>query len=106
MPMVDQDIESGLHTEAEQALALALEAGADDAVVSVSSGRSTEYAYRDGRIEKVQESMSRMVGLQLYVDGRYSGHQSNDLRPSVLRPFLRDAVALTRALEALKPKVR
>ncbi len=99
MPATDQATETELLDDAEQALALALAAGADDVVTGVSTGRSTEYSYRDGQIERVQESASRMLGVQLYVDGRYSAHQSNDLRPSVLKPFLREAVKLTRALE-------
>lgn len=88
-----------LSEEAERAVELARAKGADDAVATASSGRSTEFVWRDGAIETVQESASRVLSLRLYVDGRYSTHATNDLRPQSLGSFVEDAVALTRALE-------
>ncbi|MCW8132679.1 MAG: TldD/PmbA family protein [Planctomycetota bacterium] len=85
--------------EARQGLALALQAGANDAVVSVSDGSSTNFGFRDGKIEKVQQNRSRGLNVRLYVDGRYSTHATTDLRPAQLKRFLEDAVALTRHLE-------
>lgn len=85
--------------QAEQAVALALGAGADDVVARVGRGRSLEFHWRDGRIEKVQENTSRSLGVALYVDGRYSGHSTNDLEPTRLEAFLVDAIELTRRLE-------
>ncbi len=85
--------------QAEQAVDLAIEAGADDVVARVGRGRSLEFQWRDGRIEKVQENTSRSLGVALYVDGRYSRHGTNDLEPARLRAFLADAVELTKRLE-------
>ena len=92
-------LQADLLDEAAKALALAKAAGADDAAVRIGQGRSLEFDYRDGSLEKVQESATRALSVSLYVDGRYSRHQSNDLRASSLKPFLEQAVALTRALE-------
>jgi len=83
---------------AEQAVVLAQKAGADDVIAGVRDDASTEFAYRDGKIEQVEQSASRGLGLQLYVDGRYSSHQTTDLRPNALARFVEDAVILTRHL--------
>jgi len=85
--------------QARVAVDMALQAGADDAVVGVSRGRSIEFAWREGQLEKVQEDTSRALGLNLYVDGRFSRHSTNDLEPARLQAFVREAVALTRLLE-------
>ncbi|MDJ0975944.1 MAG: TldD/PmbA family protein [Planctomycetota bacterium] len=85
--------------EARRALEIAKRLGADDAAIRVAEGRSTEFVYRDAALEKVQDSATKVLGVSLYVDGRYSNHQSNDLRPESLESFLTDAIALTRALE-------
>ena len=90
---------SQLLEDAQKALSLARELGADNASASVSNGRSTQYRHRDGELEEVRESTSRSLSVELYVDGRYSSHATSDLRPEALRGFLTDAVALTRALE-------
>ena len=85
--------------QARGAVQQALSAGADDAVASVSWGRSLEFKWRDGRVEKVQEDTSRGLSVALYVDGRFSAHSTNDLDPGRLTTFVSDAVELTRALE-------
>lgn len=85
--------------EARRALDIAKRLGADDAAIRVAEGRSTEFVYRDAALEKVQDSATKVLGVALYVDGRYSNHQSNDLRAESLESFLTDAIALTRALE-------
>lgn len=88
-----------LLTLAEQAVELARAAGADDAWARAGRSRDVEFTVRDGKLEKVQESTSRGLGVQLYVDGRYSSHHTTDLRGEQLQRFVSEAVALTRALE-------
>lgn len=85
--------------QARDAVGMAVDEGADDAIVGVSRGRALEFRWRDGKLEKVQEDTSHSLGVSLYVDGRYSGHSTNDLEPTRLRGFVREAVALTRLLE-------
>lgn len=91
--------EARLLDEASGAVESALALGADNAAASVNEGRSTEYVLRDGKVEKVQESVGKSLAIEIYADGRYSMHSSNDLRPESLRDFLSEAVALTRVLE-------
>lgn len=88
-----------LKKRAAEGLEMALAAGADDAIARVGDSRETEFTYRDGKLEEVQQSTSSGLSLQLYVDGRYSTHGTTDLRPEQLRRFVADAVALTRHLE-------
>lgn len=91
-------MEQDLLKQAQQAVALAKQSGADDAVASVSDNNSTEYTYRDNQIEEVKQSASRGLSLQIYADGRYSTHQTTDLRPETMLQFVTDAVALTKHL--------
>ncbi len=87
---------------AHAAVDLALKHGADGVWASTSATRSTECQVRDGKLETMQQSNSRSLSLELYVDGRYFTHTTNDLRESQLVGFVKDAVGLTRALEADK----
>jgi len=84
----------------EQAVAQAQAAGSQEAWAKASVGREIDFQYRDGALEKVQESTSRSLSLQLYVDGRYSSHSTTDLREDRLQAFVDEAIALTRLLEA------
>lgn len=83
---------------ADAALAMAREAGADDALARANRSRNVEYSLRDGVLEKVQQDTSRGLSIELYVDGRYSSHSTSDLRPDSLRSFVAEAVAMTRVL--------
>ena len=88
-----------LHKLASQALEMSLQSGAADAVARVGDSYETEFTYRDGKLEQVQQSASRGLSMQLYVDDRYSTHSTSDLRSEQVRRFIADAVALTRHLE-------
>ena len=94
MPEAQQLLE-----RAQSAVAKALAAGADDAVAGANWGRSSEFAWRDGRVEKVQENLSQSLAVSIYANGRYSRHGTNDLRDEQLEGFLAEAVALTKLLE-------
>lgn len=83
---------------ARQAVSDALAAGATGAWASADRGRSTEIAVRDGAVEKVQSATSRSLSLQVWADGRWSSSSTTDLSPDRLAAFVRDAVAMTRAL--------
>ena len=88
-----------LLTRSEEAVALALSSGANGAFAWASRSRAVDWRYRDGVLEHVEESTSRGLNLELYADGRYSSHSTTDLRPDRLSAFVREAVALTRALQ-------
>ena len=88
-----------LNKQAIQAVELARSAGAGDAWVTASQSRDVEFEYRGGVLEKVKDTTSRSLAVQIYADGRYSSHQTTDLNPERLDGFITEAVAITRALE-------
>jgi len=82
------------------AVKLARAAGADGAFAWSTRNRFVEVNYRDGALEKVQESTSSSLSLKLYVGGKYSSHSTTDARRDRLEAFIKETVALTRALES------
>lgn len=88
-----------LHGRAADAVDMLLVAGADDAWATANVSRDVEFSYRDGALEKVQDTTSRGLAVQVYANGRYSSHQTTDLQPDRLQSFLTEAVAITGALE-------
>jgi PmbA protein len=72
--------------------------GAEQAAVRAYRVRDVAVQWRDGSLEQINESTTRGIGLQLYVDGRYSAVSTSDLRPDALARFIADSVAMTRAL--------
>jgi PmbA protein len=61
--------------------------------------RESSVEWRDGKLDRLRESTSLGLNLTLFVDGRYSTHDTSDLRPEALSAFLGEAVAMTRLLE-------
>ena len=90
---------ANLEDQAIAAVELAKKAGAHDVWATTSQNRDVEFEYRDGALEKVKETTSRGLAIQVYADGRYSSHQTTDLKPDRLKSFIAEAVAITRALE-------
>ena len=88
-----------LQNRAVQAIELAKSAGAAEAWATASQGRNVEFEYRDGALEKVKDTTSRSLNINVYAGGRYSSHQTTDLNPERLKGFVAEAVAITRALE-------
>ncbi len=88
-----------LEKRAAQAVEITQKAGADEAWATASQSRDVEFEYRDGALEKVQDTTSRNLAIKVYADGRYSTHTTTDLNPDRLQSFIDEAVAITRALE-------
>jgi len=88
-----------LTSQAEHAIALAKAAGADEAAATAQQSRDVTFEYRDGALEKVKDTMSQGVSIDVFAAGRYSSHQTTDLNPDRLKSFVAEAVAITRALE-------
>ena len=88
-----------MQERAAQAVEMLIAAGADDAWATAGQSRDVEFSYRDGALEKVQDTTSRQLAVQVYANDRYSSHQTTDLNPDRLTGFLQQAVAITAALE-------
>jgi PmbA protein len=85
---------------ARRAVATAKKSGAQQAAANGYRGRDVQLNWRDGKLEKVSEAVSRSLEMQLYVDGRYAALSTSDLRPDAVDKFIAEAVALTRTLAA------
>jgi PmbA protein len=83
---------------ARQAMKAALARGAREAAATISRTREVSVEWRDGKVERINEATRRSLGLQLYVDGRYSSVSSSDLRKEALDTFIGDSIAMTRVL--------
>ncbi|MFA6956890.1 MAG: TldD/PmbA family protein [Thermoanaerobaculia bacterium] len=83
---------------AQGCIEIAKKQGAQDAAARAYKSREVSLDWRDGKVERIQESTTRGVGLQLFVDGRYSTVSTSDLRPDALAAFIGDAVVLARSL--------
>lgn len=88
-----------LTNQALQAVELAKAAGADEVAASISQSRDVTFEYRDGALEKVKDTTSQGLGIQVFAAGRYSSHQTTDLNVERLKGFVAEAVAITKALE-------
>jgi len=84
---------------AQAAVDLAKKLGADEVWASTSRSNGVSFEMRNGVLEKVEDSTSRGLQLRLWVNGRYSAHGTNDLRPETLQSFIKEAIAITRALQ-------
>jgi len=83
---------------AERCQKIALAKGASEVASRAYKVRDVSVQWRDGKLEQINEATTRGVGLQLYVDARYSSVSSSDLRPEALDTFIGDAVTMTRTL--------
>lgn len=73
-------------------------AGAADTAVNISNSRGVEVEFRDGQLDIVKESTQNSLNINVYVDDKFSGHSTNDLRRESLAPFIKRAVAMTKYL--------
>ena len=83
---------------ARDAMAMAADIGLADVAIGLSRRRFLDISYRDGKLEKIQESTSRSLSATLYHEGRYSSSSTSDLDPDALRHFLEQARDLTTVL--------
>jgi PmbA protein len=73
--------------------------GATDCRVLVNKNRSVEIGYRLRRPEVIKEATTKGLGLEIYMDGRFSDQSTPDLRPEALKKFVRNACENTRLIE-------
>src|SRR5256885_274227 len=79
---------------AEQVVALAKKAGADDAEVIARDGSELTAKIRLGEPELLQEASSRGLGLRVFKDGRRAVTYTSDLRRRSLESFAAETVEL------------
>src|SRR5688572_30003223 len=88
-----------LEERAAAAVELVRKLGAGGAIAWAERSRQVSFRVRDGKLEQVTDNTARSLEIRMFVDGRYSAHSTTDLRPERLDAFVREAIAMTRALE-------
>jgi len=83
---------------AAQTAELAKRHGAQEARVRVRRERYVQFKRIEQALAQIEESGSMELNLSLFVDGRFSSHVTNDVRPEALETFLKNAVIMTRYL--------
>ena len=73
-------------------------AGAENCRVGIDSQRFVNISYRERKPENIKEASTRNLGIELFVNGRYSSQSTSDLRQNALRDFISKAVATTKLL--------
>src|SRR5882672_3156874 len=84
---------------AEQMLAYAKKAGADDAEALVRDGAELEVKVRLGEPELVKEAGSRALGLRVLHDHRAAVTYTSDFSPAAMERFARESVELAALAE-------
>ncbi|MBN1479872.1 TldD/PmbA family protein [candidate division KSB1 bacterium] len=83
----------------EFVLDTAQKAGADECRVSFSKRRFVEVQYREHKPETVKEATTQGLGVDIYVNGRYSSQSSADLRKDALKTFVINVIETAKLLE-------
>jgi PmbA protein len=78
----------------------AKKSGAREASARGYRVREVSLEYRDGKVEKISEATRRGVGIELFVDDRYSVVSTSDLRPEALKTLIADSIAVAKTLAA------
>ena len=83
---------------ASWAIETAKKAGAAASRVAIDRERSVEISYRERKPENIKEASKRTLSIEIFVDGRFSGQTTSDLRKKALQSFIENAVGTTRLL--------
>lgn len=84
---------------AKWALQYALDNGCSDARVSVYTGTDNSFEYRDTKLDKLEQSATNGMSINLFVDGRFSSYSTNRLEKEELKLFISKGIETTRFLE-------
>ncbi|MDJ0763486.1 MAG: TldD/PmbA family protein [Myxococcota bacterium] len=87
-----------LETVANKAMDGAKKRGASGVRVVARRSRNVSVVYRKGVADKVEESSRKSLNLFLYMNGKYTACQTNDLRDNALDQFLDASVAMCIAM--------
>jgi len=83
---------------AKWAMKYALSKGCSDARVSIASGSSNAFEYRDTQLDKLQQSGESGMSIELFTDGRYAAYSTNRLDKKELERYIANSVEATRFL--------
>ncbi len=78
----------------------ALKNGASQVAVNVSNARRVQIDVRDKKIETLKETTENNLSINIYIDHKFSGHSSNDLRKESIKKLIDGAIPATKYLSA------
>jgi PmbA protein len=84
---------------AKEAMQFALDRGADNARVSILSGSSSAFEYRDRELDKLQQASEIKMEIELFVDSRYGSCSTNRIEKKSLFRYIAAAIDSTRYLD-------
>jgi PmbA protein len=84
---------------AGEAMQFALDNGANNARVSIFSGSSCSFEYRDKNLDRLQQSSENRMEVELFVDERYGTYSTNRIEKTSLFKFISSAIEATRYLD-------
>ena len=76
----------------------AISKGAEQVAVDVSNSRNVQITVRDKEIETLKETTENSLNLSIYLDHKYSGHYTNDLRKESVKRLIDEGVKSTKYL--------
>lgn len=83
---------------AQWALDYALKNGCREAKVNLYAGSDSSFELRDGKVDRLQQASESVMGISLYVDGRYGTFSTNRLNKEELEVFIKNGIEATRYL--------
>ena len=83
---------------AQWALKYALNKGCSDARISINSGISNSFEYRDIQLDRLEQSSESEMTIQLYVDSKFASFSTNRLDKKELEKFISNGIDTTRYL--------
>ncbi|MDR1582682.1 MAG: TldD/PmbA family protein [Prevotellaceae bacterium] len=92
-------ISSDQKSLAKEAMQFALDKGANNARISICSGSSGLFEYRDKNLDKLQQASEQRMEIELFVDDRYSSYSTNRMEKISLLKFISLAIESTRYLD-------
>jgi PmbA protein len=84
---------------ANEAMQFALDNGANNARVSIYSGASSLFEYRDKNLDKLQQASEYRMEIELFADERYGSYSTNRVEKTSLFKFIASAIESTRYLD-------
>jgi PmbA protein len=95
---MERKMNKQMHDLCKWVLETAAKAGAKDARVGLNKSRQVEIQYRDKKPEIIKQATTVQMGIDLFVEGRYSSQSTCDLRKDALKEFISDAVSSTKLI--------
>jgi PmbA protein len=84
---------------AKDVMQFALDKGANNARVSVGSGSSSMFEYRDKNLDRLQQASEHRMEIELFIDDRYGSYSTNRIERESLFKFISSAIESTRYLD-------